>query len=493
MRIQTKLFLIILCSSSCLVLGMYLTTQWTLDRGLLKYVNTREQSTHDAVVSQLGEAYSRNNSWAFLENNPRMLERLLNRASSSFAPLRAPPRSTDRPPESMMDAPFGPNSRPPPPRHNSRRPPIAVLDQLKSTIVGRYDPKNGNINLLPITRGDGPKDSTDIIGWFAFEAPKHLSDDFDLALAEELKIGFLWISIVTLITSAALALPLSYLLLRRIKTITKATHNITKGDYSIRVDARSRDELGQLAHDFNDLAHTLEANESARKRWIADISHELRTPLSIASGELEAMIDGVRDRTNENLGSAQAEILHLNRLIDDLYQLTNADIGALNYHKEALDLGAILAQEAHIFSIQAQQKGLSLVTHLPDKSPLIWGDLDRIKQLFHNLLTNSMKYTQAPGQIKLSLSINAAMTSLEVEDSAPGVSFEHLSKVFDPLFRVEASRNRQTGGSGLGLGICKQIVIAHNGTIEAVSSHLGGVKIRVDLPLSKPSQRPKKA
>ncbi len=507
-RIQSKLFLIILCSCAALVLGMYALTQWTVDKGLLKYVNTREHQAHLQIIEQLAVGYQNHGSWDFLKNNPRLIDWLARNA----APVGQPPPGSFRPHDESR--------RPPPPRRFSegeaRRPPprglreqspfsarpgfgpprpeptdnasafeprapIAVLNLLKQAVVGEFDPDNDDTRLTPITLDQGDT----VIGWFAFTPPDRLSEDFDLALAEELQTGFLSISLVMLLLSAALALPLSYLLLRRIKHLATATRQVAKGEFSHRLKVTSSDELGQLSRDFNELAKTLEENESTRRRWFADISHELRTPLSVASGELEAMIDGVRPASTENLQSAHDEIKHLHHLINDLYEFSSAELGALQYQKTELDLRALLEHEVHHFESVASDQGLTVTLESASQAIPVWADPHRLKQLIRNLLTNAIKYTDAPGQIRIRVDADQEKIHVMIDDSAPGVASRYLEKLFDPLFRVDASRNRKSGGSGLGLGICKQIVLAHGGTIHAAPSSLGGLAIHIELPLSR--------
>jgi two-component system sensor histidine kinase BaeS len=332
--------------------------------------------------------------------------------------------------------------------------------------------------------------ATETIGWLGFSAPKNPIDDFDLALKDTLATGFLGVSVISVLLSAALAMPLTFLIVRRIAALVDGTQAISRGDYSYRVTAQSNDEITQLSRDFNHLAQTLEQNETARKRWIADISHELRTPLAITSGELEAMEDGVRELSINNVRSAREGIKHLQHLVDDLYELTNADIGALSYHKQEFDLVQLVNNEIENFKLIATDAGLKVEFELPERAILIWADMSRMKQLIQNILGNSEKYTETPGQIRVSLSyeknpMKESMAKLTVEDSAPGVASEHLNKLFDHLYRVEASRNRSTGGSGLGLAICRQIVLAHNGEIVALPSTLGGLSVSISLPLNR--------
>ena len=241
------------------------------------------------------------------------------------------------------------------------------------------------------------------------------------------------------------------------------------------------DELGELIRSMNRLAHSLAESSTARERWLADISHELRTPVAVLQGELEALVDGVRAADPARLASLHQEVLHLRRLLDDLHDLAMADAGALRYRFARLDLKALLedalqamsgrlADHAHELSLQA------------DAGPMmIEGDATRLRQLIDNLLDNSIKYTDRGGRIEVSLAKTAQGLQLTLADSAPGVAGQHHEQLFERLFRVESSRNRELGGAGLGLALCRRIAEAHGGSISATGSALGGLLITVNL------------
>jgi two-component system sensor histidine kinase BaeS len=144
----------------------------------------------------------------------------------------------------------------------------------------------------------------------------------------------------------------------------------------------------------------------------------------------------------------------------------------------------LLEHEARYFETKAQEKGLKLTLSLCQTPCELWADVSRLKQLFHNLMNNALKYTDAPGSVEIMVDQDKKDAVIVIKDSAPSVNSEHLQKLFDPLYRVESSRNRETGGSGLGLAICKQIVLGHSGSIEADISDLGGIQITIKLPLA---------
>jgi two-component system sensor histidine kinase BaeS len=171
--------------------------------------------------------------------------------------------------------------------------------------------------------------------------------------------------------------------------------------------------------------------------------------------------------------------------VDDLYQLSLFDIGALSYRKTELDLRALLADAVASFRAEFDQKGISLDAKLTCNGDCsVFADPGRLHQLFDNLLDNALKYTDPGGELSVRLACQGKLATLEFADSTPGVAPQDLEKLFDRLYRVENSRNRALGGAGLGLAICKNIVEAHEGTIRALPSPKGGILISIELPLT---------
>ncbi|MES2116196.1 MAG: ATP-binding protein, partial [Pseudomonadota bacterium] len=275
-------------------------------------------------------------------------------------------------------------------------------------------------------------------------------------------------------------------LLRPVAALRSVTEKLARGEFAARAPLLSRDELAELALHVNAMAQALEENEQQRRRMLADISHELRTPLTVIRGEIEALLDGIRQADASALESLHAEVLRLNKLVDDLHQLTLADAGDLQYHWQQLDLAALLRPLLERYRLRAQQAGLALTATLPEAPLLLTGDSGRLTQVCVNLLENSVRYTDSGGRIAVTLTGNGPCAELTVEDSAPGVPAGLLARLFERLYRADDARGR--GGSGLGLAICKAMVEAHGGSIEALPSPLGGVRMQVRLPLVRPVQ-----
>lgn len=208
-----------------------------------------------------------------------------------------------------------------------------------------------------------------------------------------------------------------------------------------------------------------------------DISHERRPPIAVIGGEVEAMLDGIRQPTPGRLTALHGEIGALSRLVEDLHLLSLADQATLKLTLELVDL--VQEQLAH-FEPRMAQQGLTLNLDAPDSLSLL-ADSRRLRQLLSNLLENSLRYTDPPGQVRIQLKGDREGVSLEVQDSAPGVPEPEQGRIFDRLYRADRSRSRALGGSGLGLAICREIVLAHGGSMDAVDSPLGGLSIQVQL------------
>ncbi len=324
-----------------------------------------------------------------------------------------------------------------------------------------------------------------VISYLLIPPKKKLSNAHQLSFVRQQELAMLLIVAIILFLSIFFSLIVARRLVRPINTLAKGLHQLSRGDYTVRVPVASSDELGQLANDFNALALVLLHNEESRQQWVADISHELRTPLAILRGEIEALQDGIRPADGKALDSLHAEIMRLGRLVDDLYQLSLFDVGALTCRKDPVDPIAILQQVTALFRDEFERKKIAVSISLPPapNAIVVLGDAERLHQLFANLLENSLKYTHPEGKLEIAGKYGNGEFQLVFQDSCPGVPLSEHEKLFDRLYRVEASRHRSTGGMGLGLTICRNIIKAHEGTISACASPLGGLQINISLPL----------
>jgi two-component system sensor histidine kinase BaeS len=328
------------------------------------------------------------------------------------------------------------------------------------------------------------------VGWLVGDPGKPPLGGADVRfLQEQLKASWI-ISGVAVVLAAAVALWLARRLLAPVKQLAAATHQLAAGDYATRVKSSSRDELGQLVDDFNRLATTLESTDQMRRSFLAEISHELRTPLTVLQGELEALEDGIRPLTAASVKSLQVEVGTLSVLVRDLYDLSLADVGALSYRFDEVNLVELLQAAVDAFRERLALRRLAVETQWKgDEGVLLEGDPDRLRQLLNNLLENSVRYTYPHGRLRIALRRVDDEAQLDFQDSAPAVPPEFLPRVFERLFRIEPSRSRASGGAGLGLALCRSIVEAHHGRIEARSSPLGGLWVHVVLPVVRGTKR----
>ena len=475
--IRIKLFLTFLLTTLLVVSGMYLFMRWSLDRGFTEFVETRQKEQVASLIEELTEYYANNLSWNNLAGDKQKWIDLL---------WLTNPHHHHRPPLWIKQASMEPNNVWPPalPKMLAKKHYIPfelramLLAGDKTIIFGRQEALS-QLALQPI-RYQGQ-----LVGYLGLLPGKTVNQVSEIRFMERQSEAFIWIALVMIILSAALALLLAYILGRRLKRITTAAKALAVGRYDVRLPVESTDELGQLARDFNDMAGALEQSEQARRRWVADISHELRTPLAVLRGELEALQDGIRPLTPEAIDSLFGDVMRLNRLTEDLYQLSLSDQGALSYRKVHVDPVALLKQDMAALKPEFHSKGISIkmTNHLP--GPIsIYADPDRLSQLYRNLLNNSANYTDRKGTLEITISRKADKLVLDFSDSEPGVPEHELSRLFDRFYRVESSRNRHHGGAGLGLALCSNIVEAHNGTIQAQTSPLKGLAIRIELPIS---------
>jgi two-component system sensor histidine kinase BaeS len=282
-----------------------------------------------------------------------------------------------------------------------------------------------------------------------------------------------------------LTVSLSRRLLRPVRKLADGTQALASRRFDTRIRVRSRNELGRLAEDFNRMAETLETYEALRKEWISDISHELRTPLSILQGEIQALQDGVRPLIPEALDSLRAEVERLGGLVEALHFLSLSDSEGLAMRRDRVAPLPVLNDRIEAFQEPMKRSGIEIRLDTEGaKHAFVVGDADQLGRMFSNLLQNTLQYTNAPGNLIVRAGKRDGSLEIVFQDSPPGVPDEALGRLFDRLFRVDRSRSRALGGSGLGLSIAKRIVEAHGGEMRAAHAVTGGLEMTVTLPLA---------
>ncbi len=296
-----------------------------------------------------------------------------------------------------------------------------------------------------------------------------------------------------------IALILSLFLARQIasplRTVTLAAKRIASGDLSQRVSVKSKDELGELAVAFNSMAESLARNEQVRRNMVADIAHELRTPLTVIQGNLEAILDGVIPLSKDHVASIHEETTVLARLIADLRELSLAEAGQLKLERGPINLADLLGKAIARHQTAATEKEIALTTDLPDELPLADVDEQRISQTVNNLLTNALRHTEHGGRIVVAAKNGSVATSdkatkttpmltVSIADTGSGIPPEEIPYIFERFYRLDKSRSRASGGSGIGLAIVKQLVEAHGGKVWAESTVGKGTTFYFTVPVS---------
>jgi signal transduction histidine kinase len=315
-----------------------------------------------------------------------------------------------------------------------------------------------------------------------------LSPEVDIAslhiVYEAIGRFFIWGGLVAIAIALLLTFVLSRLILAPVKALTQASRRLGKGDFSQRVRVRDKGEVGELAQSFNSMASDLERAEQLRRNMVADAAHELRTPLSNIRGYLEAIRDGIKKPDAGTIRSLNEEASSLSRLVDDLQELSLADAGKLKliYRKE--NISRLIDEAVAALQPQAAAKGLMLAVKLPEKLPLVNIDSHRIKQVLRNLLENAVAHTSQGGSITVEARQQGSQIKVSVVDTGEGIPAKDLPNIFERFYRVDKSRARATGGSGLGLTIAKRLVEAHSGRIAVQSKLRKGSRFTFTLPLS---------
>jgi signal transduction histidine kinase len=278
--------------------------------------------------------------------------------------------------------------------------------------------------------------------------------------------------LISLLVGVIFSIWMSRSVTRPISQLAQAAQAIGKRDLSYRVETEGSQELLDLASSINRMAQELEHAETTRRNLTADVAHELRTPLAVLDGNLRAILDGVHELSEVEIALLYEQTHHLNRLVDDLREISLAENAQLSLNILELDLGRLIKETAAHFDLLAQEQGIQLSTQLDE--PLIHPSLDenRVRQVLHNLLSNAFCYTPPGGKVSISgkqLSDDGYL-EINISDSGAGISPEELPYIFSRFYRAENPANRGCGGTGLGLAIVKAIVEAQGGQVSAYSA-----------------------
>lgn len=328
---------------------------------------------------------------------------------------------------------------------------------------------SGSAGTLHILPGDGPD-----INRAALEISYNTLGRF-----------FLWGGAMAVAIALLLTFVLSRRILAPVRALTQAARRFGKGEFSRRVDYRGQGEMAELAQSFNSMAEDLEHTEHLRRNMVADIAHELRTPLSNLSGYLEAIGDGIVRPDDATIRSLSEEASSLSRLVDDLQELSLADTGSLKLVLQTADIAAIISETVTAIQAKAASRGLTVAADMAGGLPPVMVDTHRIRQVLHNLLENAVIHTDSGGSITVSAAREGGYIRISVTDTGEGIPADELPRIFERFYRVDKSRTRATGGTGLGLTIARRLVEAHGGAISVESTPGKGTTFRFTIPVEK--------
>ncbi|MDM8537788.1 ATP-binding protein [Desulfobacterales bacterium HSG17] len=509
MKVLHKFFIGVFILTS-IILGLIFYLQQRAAGNFKFYVNQATLTELSDLTSVLTAAYQEHDSWEFLHDNPDVWHQLLRNADLIVPPPLtrpgriagvdpAPPQNREVPSLSNNPnrGPAGFTIGPRAPRSSNSGSPafgspqgapdqvllarrISVFNAHKNWIIGdRRNFKDYTVQPLLLENR--------IVGYLGVRAASNDLQPLEKAFLAQQYSLILIIGFGMVILMLATAFILARQIGAPLKKLSDATRALAKRDFSVRIRQTGGDEFESLAEDFNTLAQTLSQYEELRQQWLIDIAHELRTPISVVQGEIEAMQDGIRPMDRENLASLHDEIFRVSKIINDLHLLSQADSDDLSLSMQPVNLRQVIDDTLTRFKGRLEAHGARVEFNDNLLRHTILADSDRLQQVFSNILENSLRYADIPGNISVCLENRSEnrknLVRLSFFDEGPGVPNKDLSRIFDRLYRVDQSRSREKGGSGLGLAISRRIIEAHNGVIFAENRKGSGFGMIIELPV----------
>ncbi|WP_405402558.1 ATP-binding protein [Paracoccus sp. Ld10] len=474
-----KIFTAIAATAVVVVMVMaVMVAAWMRD-GFSQYLLRGELARFDEVASNLADAYQ--GGWTQFADRPEQW--------SDFVRKHAPQPGMghSRPPRPGPGGP-PPGTGTPPPfgaggedlRLDQR---LVLLDRDGIQIAGNLHRTNVFERRPICTRNDCAEG--DLLGYLGMNAPVAAENASDAFFLRGQYKSLLLAALIAISVSAVAAYIIARQLLGPIRRLEAGAKTMALGNYAARIRQDRTDELGQLIGHYNTLAATLEKTAKAEREWISNTSHELQTPLAVLRAQIEALQDGIRQPDPKTLTEMHAALMRLSRLVQDLKTLSYAREAELSASFAREDLSVIARLSAQTARSRLATQGIDLELDLAARI-LIDCDGGQIGQVIDNLLENAGRYTDGPGKVRIRLRDTEDFAILTVDDTPPAPPDADIGRLFDRFFRVEGSRSRASGGSGLGLSVCKAIVEAHRGKITAGHSELGGLQITLRLPKDTP-------
>lgn len=349
---------------------------------------------------------------------------------------------------------------------------LSLYDANRQFVVG--EPTDEEISYRPIIVNN------EVVGYLGLKPVLEQDDALSINFFSKQTRYLLLVYALTFIASLIAALLLATYFKKPIQRLLMGTRELTKGNYQYQVAVNRNDELGDLSNELNELAVILDQHETSRRQWVADTSHELKTPLAVLQAQIEAMQDGIRKPTPEHFASMLNQVSSLKKLTKDLADLAQAEAQQLNCYLTTINPWDVIVQEVESFKPKFEKAQLK-ITASGDGSTLQL-DIDRFKQIMVNLLGNSIRYTEAGGEVHVHTEQDDQQWTVYVDDSPFCLTDEQLARLGERFYRVDDSRTRATGGTGLGLALSVKIARALGGELSFDHSPLGGLRCKLTFP-----------
>lgn len=353
-----------------------------------------------------------------------------------------------------------------------------IMLQINNRMEEKYPELHGEFNCYRYNLNQNGK----LVGYLdvSYYSPYYFSES-DFRFLDSLNQILFIVGSLSILGAAIAGVILARRLSAPIVKTTEITREISEGNYAIRSEADVRtQELAELSESVNHMAESLEMQENIRRQLTSDVAHELRTPVANVSSYLETIIEGVWEPTPERLQSCYDELNRISNIIADLENLRQIENENMSLNKEPVDLFELSQAVQMAFELELEKKQLTCT--VTGQSSVVWGDQRRLHQAIFNLVSNAIKYSTQGGQIQIRVEDGKKAGTVVVEDQGIGIPKEEVHLIFERFYRTDRSRNRKTGGAGIGLTIVKSIVQAHNGEISVESKEGHGSRFMVVLP-----------
>jgi two-component system sensor histidine kinase BaeS len=351
---------------------------------------------------------------------------------------------------------------------------LALYDAQKKLIAGD---NSSNIPVQEI------KVAGKVVGYLGLRPALNINDVLSINFFSQQQRYLILIYAMSILFSAIAAMLLATYFKQPIYRLLDAARELSRGNYHYHVEIKSNDEFGDLFKLINELSFILDQHEQSHKQWVADTSHELKTPISVLQAQIEAIRDGIRQATPEHLQRMLHQVLSLKKLTQDLSDLAQADAKQLKCYFSMVNPWELVLHEVENFKPKFEQKQLRVSTQ--GSGVNVVTDPDRFRQIIVNLLSNSVRYTEAQGEIHIHTELSDEHWMVHIDDSPLGVSDTQLQQLAQRFYRIDDSRTRNTGGTGLGLALSKKIAQVLEGDLQFDHSPLGGLRCTVSLKRDK--------